>query len=108
MGCPQLKSALEWLMSEAYDLGYIPSINNTKSTKLCLIVSNEDKGKVALLGTMTDEIGDSVPTACMVNIKGWRWAESEGFTWDNIMNDNKLFKKVFVRVPIDTLPSALA
>ena len=108
MECPKLKGTLEWLMSEAYDLGYIPSINNTQSSKLCLIIANEDKGKVALLGTMIDDIGDPVPTACMVNVKSWLWAESEGFTWNNIMTDDKLFRKVFVRVPVQFLPAALA
>ena len=108
MECPKLKGALEWLMSEAYDLGYIPSINNTQSSKLCLIIANEDKGKVALLGTMIDDIGNEVPTACVVNIKSWLWAEAEGFTWDNIMTDNRLFKRVFVRVPVEFLPAALA
>jgi hypothetical protein len=54
---PKLKGALAWIMSEAFDLGYVPSINNTESKNLCLIISNVDSGKLALLGTMTDDQG---------------------------------------------------
>ena len=56
---PKLHGALQWIMAEAFELGYIPSINNTESKKLCLVLSNKDSGKVALLGTMYDDDGNA-------------------------------------------------
>ena len=101
---PKLKGALAWIMSEAFDLGYIPSINNTESKKLCLILSNKDSGKCALLGTMYDDSGNSEIVACEVNVKKWQWAEEEGFTRDQIIDTDKLYDKVFKRVPAEALP----
>jgi|TARA_Y100000310_G_C20633810_1_gene790105 hypothetical protein len=105
---PKLKGALAWIMSEAFDLGYIPSVNNTESKKLCLILSNKDSGKCALLGTMKDESGNIEVVACTVNVKSWQWAEEEGFTRDEIIDSDKLYRKVFKRVPAEALPWILA
>lgn len=105
---PCLKGALANVMSKAFDLGYIPSINNTKSEKLCLIISNEDSGKCALLGTMINDSGIPTAVACLVNISDWQWAESEGFNWNQIMSNNTLYNKIFRKVPVDFLPDLLA
>ena len=101
---PKLKGALAWIMSEAFDLGYIPSINNTQSNKLCLILSNADSGKVALLGTMKDDDGITEIVAATVDVRKWIWAETEGFDRDDIIDDPKLYDKVFKRVPAEALP----
>tara|TARA_B100001123_G_scaffold437414_1_gene569555 strand:+ start:1208 stop:1546 length:339 start_codon:yes stop_codon:yes gene_type:complete len=100
---PKLKGALAWIMSESFDLGYIPSINNTQSDKLCLILSNADSGKCALLGTM-EEDGKTEVVAATVDVHKWIWAESEGFTRDDIIDNSKLYDKVFKRVPAEALP----
>ena len=105
---PELKGALQWILAEAFELGYIPSINNTESKKLCLILSNRDSGKVALLGTMYDGDGNAEVVACTVRVKNWLWAENEGFTTDDIVDNDKLYSKVFKRVPPEALPWILA
>jgi len=105
---PKLKGALTWIMAEAFDLGYIPSISNTQSHKPCLILSNVDSGKVALLGTMTDEGGNACVTACTVSVKNWMYAETEGFSRDQIVDDDKLYRRIFKRVPVEALPWILA
>lgn len=96
----KLKGALAWIMSEAFDLGYIPSINNTESTKLCLILSNKDSGKCALLGTCADSNGNEEVIAATVDVRKWIWAEDEGFTTDEIVDLGTVFKKV----PAEALP----
>lgn len=100
---PKLKAVLAWIMSESFELGYIPSINQTQSKKLCLILSNSDSGKCALLGTMDDEV-----VSCTVDPHKWSWAESEGFTRDEITENPMLFDKVFKRVPPEALPWILS
>ena len=105
---PKLKGALAWIMAEAFDLGYIPSITNTESKKLCLVLSNKDSGKCALLGTMYDDDGNAEIVACDVSVKNWLWAETEGFTTDDIVDNDKLYSKVFKRVPPEALPWILA
>jgi len=105
---PKLRGALAWIMAEAFELGYIPAINNTQSRKSCLVLSNRDSGKIALLGTMTDDQGDPVLTACTVSIKNWLWAEDEGFARDEIIDNNKLYRKIFKKVPVEALPWILA
>lgn len=105
---PKLKGALTQLISEAFELGYIPSINNTQSKKLCLIVSNHDSGKCALLGTMVDDKGGPHVTACLINVDKWSWAESEGFHRDEIVDNDDLCRKIFKRVPVDLLADLLA
>ena len=105
---PKLHSTLLWIISEAFELGYIPSINNTESEKLCLILSNKDSGRCALLGTMRDDDGNAEVVACTVNVKSWLWAENEGFTRDEIVDTDKLYSKVFKRVPPEALPWILA
>ena len=105
---PKLKGTLSWIMAEAFELGYIPAVNNTQSRKLCLVLSNQDSGKVALLGTMTDDNGEHVLTACTVSVKNWIWAETEGFTRDEIVDNNKLYHKIFKKVPVEALPWILA
>lgn len=105
---PKLQGALQWILAEAFELGYIPSINNTESKKLCLVLSNKDSGKCALLGTMVDEEGNSEVVACTVSVKNWLWAENEGFTRDEIVDTDKLYSKVFKRVPPEALPWILA
>ena len=108
LSTPKLKSALTELMSQAFDLGYIPSVTNTKSTKLCLIISNEDSGKCALLGTMVDKQGESVVEACMVSVRNWLWAADEGFTRDEIVDNPHVCRKIFKRVPVDLLARLLS
>jgi hypothetical protein len=105
---PKLRSALQWILSEAFELGYILSINNTQSKKLCLILSNVDSGKCALLGTMVNEDNMQEVIACQVDVKSWLWAEDEGFTVDQIVDSDELYKKVFKRVPAEALPWVLA
>ena len=105
---PKLQGALQWILSEAFELGYIPSINNTQSKKLCLILSNIDSGKCALLGTMINDDNKHEVIACQVNVRSWLWAENEGFTVDQILGDDELYKKVFKRVPAEALPWILA
>ena len=105
---PKLGSELATLMSEAFELGYIPSINNTQSDKLCLIISNADSGKCALLGTMIDKRGNTQVTACMVSAQNWLWAESEGFDRDEIVDNDDLCRKIFKRVPVALLADLLA
>tara|TARA_Y100000310_G_C20374924_1_gene665267 strand:+ start:333 stop:686 length:354 start_codon:yes stop_codon:yes gene_type:complete len=105
---PELQGALQWILAEAFELGYIPSITNTESKKLCLVLSNKDSGKVALLGTMYDDDGTPEIVACDVMVKNWLWAENEGFTTDEIVDNDKLYSKVFKRVPPEALPWILA
>ena len=105
---PKLQGALAWIMAESFELGYIPSINNTESSKLCLILSNKDSGKCALLGTMKNDDGNTEVVACTVSVKNWLWAETEGFTRDEIVDTDKLYTKIFKRVPAEALPWILA
>ena len=105
---PKLRGALSKLMNKAFKLGYIPCINNTQSDKLCLIISNADSGKCALLGTMIDKRGNTQVTACMVSAHNWLWAESEGFDRDEIVDNDVLCRKIFKRVPVALLADLLA
>lgn len=108
LGKSELKHALSWIMSEAFEIGYIPTVDHTKSANLCLILSNKDSGKCALLGTMYDEDGKSEVAACTVSVDSWVWAEKEGFSLDDIIGTDKLYDNVFKRVPPEALPWILS
>ena len=104
LGKSELKHALSWIMSEAFEIGYIPSVDHTKSANACLILSNKDSGKCALLGTMRNKDGESEVAACTVSVSKWIWAESEGFSLDDIIGTDNLHDNVFKRVPPEAWP----
>ena len=108
LASPKLKGALAQFLTEAFELGYIPAINNTQSKNLCLIISNSDSGRCALLGTMVNKRGKREVTACMVSPHNWLWAESEGFDRDEIVDNDVLCRKIFKRVPVALLADLLA
>ena len=108
LASPKLKGALAKFLTEAFELGYIPSINNTQSKKLCIVVSNHDSGKCALLGTTVNKKGDTEVSACTIDVPNWLWAESEGFTRDEIVDNDDLCRKIFKRVPVALLAELLA
>ena len=103
---PKLKGALAYIMSEAFEIGYIPSLNKTDSERLCVILSNTDSGKCALLGTLKDD--DESVIACTVDVKQWLWADTEGFTLNDITDCPDLSSRVFKWVPAEALPWILA
>ena len=63
---------------------------NRKSKKILVIgvVPTSGKGKRYKIETM------------MVNLKRWRWAEDEGFTFDQIVDDEVLSSEIFH--PVET------
>jgi hypothetical protein len=96
------------IMDKSWECGNKVDVNKTLSKSLCLILSNQNTGKVALLGTMTDMYGNERAEAVMVNVDQWCWAETEGFTRDQIVDDDRLCKRIFKRIPVHTLPQLLA
>jgi hypothetical protein len=57
---------------------------------------------------MKNDDGDTEVVACTVSVKNWLWAETEGFTRDEIVDTDKLYTKIFKRVPAEALPWILA
>jgi hypothetical protein len=57
---------------------------------------------------MIDDTGESEVVACTVDVKGWLWAEEEGFSRDEIVDIDKLYHKIFKKVPAEALPWILA
>ena len=104
----KLDSVLAQIIDESWNNDSKLDINQTASKKRCLILSNKESGKVALLGTMKDELGKEVIEAVMVDIHQWQWAEDEGFTRDEIVDNDDLCRRIFKRVPVRDLPNLLA
>ena len=96
------------IMDKSWESGHKVDVNKTLSKKLCLILSNKKTGTVALLGTMTNIDGEEVAEAVLVDVHQWIWAETEGFTRDQIVDDDRLCKRIFKRIPVHTLPQLLA
>ena len=107
-----LGKCLGEVIIEASDFhGYIPNVSKTvmdNCKRYCLILSNKDSGKVALMGVMTDQAGKEFINSFLIDVYKWNWASDEGFSIDEVFTDNRLYKQIFTMVPPNTLPKLLA
>lgn len=81
------------------DHGFLPQLKYCGSDSMdCMIVWNEDTGKLAFFGVMNDESGRECVVTYLVDMVRWDWAEAEGFTIEDIFLDDRLFDQVFTYI----------
>ena len=108
----KLAGSLSEVLSEAFDIGYTLDVNTTLKSAAakhpCYILSNLKAGKVGLLGQMSKLNGEIVVKSFLIDVHKWNWASNEGFTIDDIFNEDRLYSTIFTDVPVETLPALLA
>ena len=83
-------------MGQAIDLNYIPHIYPimTKATD-CIIAVNQEERKTGFLGVMQNQYGRDVVTSYIIHFNKWTWAETEGFTMEDIFTTEALCDDIF-------------
>jgi hypothetical protein len=91
-----LKGQLLLFMGQAIDLNYIPHIYPvmTEATD-CIIAVHQEEGKTGFLGVMQNQYGRDVVTSYIIHFNKWIWAETEGFTMDDIFTADVLCDDIF-------------
>lgn len=72
----------------------------TKSESVVILYTGK-KEKAILFGFITDEEENLSLAAFKINIKKFAWAESEGFTHDQMINDFK--SEIFKNIPVKNI-----
>ena len=69
-----------------------------------LLIINRDSRKVAIVGVKQDnETKQYKIESMMIDLKKWRWAELEGFSFDEIMEDERLGLEIFRLVDVEDI-----
>ena len=102
-----LKSKANVCRTRAKVLGYDIEIVNCDPDNLILLV-NRKREKVAALGLEVDKNGEPSFTSFMIDVRKWMWAESEGFTKEEMTEpESELRSMIFEVVPYEDLPELL-
>lgn len=96
---PILEKGLSRIEEEASALGMDLHIENTRDANSKLLI-NSDAGKVAVLA-LVDISEQEVLVSYMINVHKWAWAEAEGFTKDQIIDE--FSSEVFRHVDLNDL-----
>lgn len=80
--------------------GVILKSMETKSESVVILYTGK-KQKAVLFGLITNEEEDLLVAAFKINIKKFAWAESEGFTQDQMVNDFK--GEIFKNIPVKNI-----
>jgi hypothetical protein len=92
-----IDSMLEEARGEDMDL----VVHTTESPDAFLVINKKSK-KILVLGVVPDPKKEKgyMMEAMMVNLQRWRWAEDEGFTFRNIVDDKNLSSEIFHAVKV--------
>ena len=87
--------------SEAKILGFALIVKRTQSKLKTYVIANKKADKAILVGQNKDD----VIICYKIDMRKWFWAESEGFSIDQIIED--LFEEVFIKCEIGTPHSSV-
>ena len=69
-----------------------------------LLIINRDSKKVIIVGVKQDlKTKRCKIESMMVNLRRWRWAEQEGFSFDEIVGDKRLNSEIFRCVDVEDI-----
>ena len=90
---------LKDVLHEANDKGCNLSVKRVE--KEGYIITNEDGLRVVGLGIFSYKEKDPMIGAFVINVKNYKWADAEGFTLDDMVDDDKLAGTIFNLIPVD-------
>ena len=92
---------IDSMLAEARSKGIDVIVHTTDSPDAFLMVNSKSK-KILIIGVMPDPKKDRQykVESMMVNMKRWKWAEDEGFSFDQIVGDKILSSEIFC--PVET------
>lgn len=92
---------IDSMLAEARSKGIDVIVHTTDSPDAFLMVNRESK-KILVIGVVPDpkKSRQYKVESVMVNMKRWKWAEDEGFTFDQIVGDKILSSEIFY--PVET------
>jgi hypothetical protein len=90
---------IDSMLAEARSKGIDVIVHTTDSPDAFLMVNSKSK-KILIIGVMPDPKKDRQykVESMMVNMKRWKWAEDEGFSFDQIVGDKILSSEIFCPV----------
>ncbi len=91
-----LRIGLIQFLDRCLQSDFFPTVHLTdKRYGECVLIINTSNNRVSWLGVMQTVEGDDILVSFMINLPKWCWAETEGFTIDNILDNNTLCDAVF-------------
>lgn len=93
---PTLKQGLKIFFEISLEFDFIPVLQfcNPRCED-CVLVTNPKTKKIGLIGLGEDTTGVEKVALYTINIKKWEWAEDEGFTIEDILEDDKICDAIF-------------
>ena len=69
-----------------------------------LLIINRDSKKVVVVGVEQDRRTKQCKIeSMMINLRKWRWAELEGFSFDEMVEDRRLYSEIFCLVDVEDI-----
>ncbi len=99
----KLEKEITRLKKDAQNLGFVLSATKTVDEDSYVLI-NKSAEKAVLIG-MTTVNSQRRVTAYKINVNKWRWAEAEGFTRDQIIDD--LGSEIFSSINISYIAEYL-
>ena len=99
----KLEKEITRLKKDAQNLGFVLSVTKTVDEDSYVLI-NKSAEKAVLIG-MTTVNSQRRATAYKINVNKWRWAEAEGFTRDQIIDD--LGSEIFSSINISYIAEYL-
>ncbi len=90
---------IDSMLAEARSKGIDVIVHTTESPDAFLMVNRKSK-KILVIGVVPDPEKNKKykVESMMVNMQRWRWAEDEGFTFSDIVDDKILSSEIFYPV----------
>ena len=95
-----LKKEFYKAKQECLRKGVILKCMETKSESVVILYTGK-QDKAVLFGFITDEEENLGIAAFKINVRKFAWAESEGFTQDQMINDFK--NEIFASIPVKNI-----
>ena len=87
------------VLHEANEVGCNLSVKRVE--KEGYIITSQDDLRVVGVGIFSYKGKESMLGAFIINVKNYRWADAEGFSLDDMVDDDKLAGTIFNLIPVD-------
>ena len=96
-----LWDTIDLMLEKAEEISMDVIVHATDAKDVLLMINKKSK-KILIIGVMPAPKKDKQykVESMMVNMKRWKWAEDEGFTFDQIVGDKILSSEIFC--PVET------
>jgi hypothetical protein len=104
-----IKALVAEIMHEANDADCNLTVKRVEEEGY--VINNEPKTKVVAVGLLNikneDDEEEAIIGAFTINIKKYEWAEAEGFSMDQMIDEEALSGQIFNLIGVDEVPDYL-